>query len=1054
MSLTEIAIKRPLLILVAFLAMIIFGVLSYTKLNYELLPKFDANVVTVITTYRGASAAEVENTVTKEIEEAVSSVEGLDRLTAKSMENASVVVLELKNGVDVNQALSDVQRKVDLIRSVLPDGIDEPTINKFSTDETPIVRIGVKANLPSDELYDLIDRQIKPQIANVQGVGQVSVLGGTEKQVNVELNTDKLEAIGLNSLMVTQIIANAGLSTPAGDVEGGSTKFSIQYDTKFQDVNTLSNIVLATFPDGSQVRLKDIATINLGVEKYSNLSHINGIPAISMNVVKQSDANAVSVSRGVKERIDVLTKQYEDKELEFIVISDQSIYTLASADAVVFDLFLAIVIVSITMLLFLHSVRSSLFVLVALPASIIPTFIAMYLFGLSLNLLSLMALSLVVGILVDDSIVILENIYRHMEMGKDKVKATIEGRSEIGFTAVAITMVDVVVFVPLAVSGGIIGNILREFALVVVFSTLMSLLVCFTLTPLLASRFGKLVHLDPNSLWGKINIGFENFITSMRDWYTGVLRVALRKKRYVFSVVLILVVGSFGLLKFGFIGLAFMTKADRGELILKLELPNTTNLSETNLMVQQVERIAMKYPEVTGVFSSVGFSSSAIVAGTGNPNEGELSIILVDKKERSKTDEQIGIEIQQEISKIPGIKATIVPIMVTGNAAEPDIALALKAGSRESLAEASAKVREVFEKTAGTKFVDYSIDAPKPIINIQLDYDKLADYGISAYEVGYTIATTFRGSDDSKFKYNGNEYNIMVNADPNDKRSINDVKALTFSTSDGATYRLDQFASVEEIMGESVLERMDRLPSIQVTSSVIGRSPGTVANEIMADVKKLDLPSDVSYEYIGQIQRQEESFGSLILALGIAILLVYLVMVALYENAIYPLVVLTALPLATIGAFLALAITMEDMTIFAMIGVIMLMGLVAKNGILIVDFTNEARLRGAPVVEALIEAGKERFRPILMTTLAMIFGMLPIALAAGSGAEVKNGMAWVIIGGLTSSLILTLVVVPCTYYVVSRLEMKFNKKKKEEEEHALANYVPSNESTNHIHIKH
>ncbi len=1049
MSLTEIAIKRPLLILVAFTAMIIFGVLSYTKLNYELLPKFDANVVTIITTYRGASAAEVENTVTKEIEEAVSTVEGIDRLTSQSMENASVVVIELKNGIDVNQTLSDVQRKVDLIRSTLPDDIDEPTINKFSTDETPILRIGVKANMTSAELYDLIDLQVKPQIANVEGVGQVSVLGGTEKQVKVELNTDKLEAIGLNSLMVTQIVANAGLSTPAGDVESASTKFSIQYDTKFQDVNTLANMVLTTFPDGSQIRLKDVASVELGVEKYENLSHVNGVPAISLSIVKQSDANAVAVSKGVRERIETLTKQFESKDLEFIIVSDQSIYTLASADAVVFDLFLAIVIVSITMLLFLHSVRSSLFILVALPASIIPTFIAMSLFGLSLNLLSLMALSLVVGILVDDSIVILENIYRHMEMGKDKVKATIEGRKEIGFTAVAITMVDVVVFVPLAVSGGIIGNILREFALVVVFSTLMSLLVCFTLTPLLAARFGKLIHLDPNTLWGKINIGFENFITRLRDAYTNILRTALRKKRWVYILVIVLMGTSVAFFKFGFIGTAFMTKADRGELIVKIELPNTANLTETNLIVQQAERIAMKYPEVKGVFSSVGFSSTAVVAGAGKPNQAEISLTLVDKNQRSRSDEVIGLEIQSEISNIPGVKATLVPIMITGNAAETDISLALKSGDRETLMEAAAKVKEVFEKTAGTKFVEYSIDDPKPLINIQLDYDKLADYGISAYEVGYTLATTFRGSDESKFKYGGNEYSIMINADPNDKRSIEDVKALTFSTSDGASYRLDQFAMVEEIMGESVLERMDRLPSIKINSAVVGRAPGTVASEIMKSLDKLDLPSEVSYEYVGQIERQEESFGSLILALGIAILLVYLVMVALYENAIYPLVVLTALPLATIGAFLALALTMENITIFAMIGIIMLMGLVAKNGILLVDFSNEAREKGMPLVEALIEAGKERFRPILMTTLAMVFGMLPIALASGSGAEVKNGMAWVIIGGLTSSLILTLVVVPCTYYIVAKLEFKFNKKKRDEEEHALATYDAEEFKKNH-----
>lgn len=1051
MTITELSLKRPLLIIVVFVTMIIFGVLSYTNLSYELLPKFDANVVSILTTYRGASAEEVENTVTKEIEEAVSTIEGIDRISAHSMENASNVVLELKSGVDVNQALSDAQRKVDLIRSKLPTGIDDPVINKFSSDESPVVRLGVKANLSSDELYDLIDLQVKPQIANVQGVGQVNILGGTKKQINIELNTDKLQAVGLNAMQVAQLIAYAGLSTPAGDVEGDNTKFSIQYDTKFQDIQTLSEIILMKLPDGSSVRLKDIANVEEGLQKYENLSHVNGIPSIALNVLKQSDANAVDVSSGVKERVKELEEQFKDSQLEFIVSSDQSIYTLASANAVVVDLVLAIFIVALTMLFFLHSLRSSLFVLVALPASMIPTFIAMYVFGMSINLMTLMALSLVVGILVDDSIVILENIYRHMEMGKDKVKATLEGRSEIGFTAVAITLVDVVVFVPLAASGGMIGSILREFALVVVFSTMMSLLVCFTLTPLLASRFGRLVHLSPKSLWGRINLKFEAFITIMRDMYTSILRTSLRRKRYVFMGVGALLFATFLLFKFGFIGTAFMSKADRGEISIKIELPNTANLQETNLVIQEAERIAMKHPEVSGVFSSVGFSSTGFIAGSSNSNLGELNITLVEKTKRTMSDEELGLVLQKEISRIPGLKVTVVPIMITGNASEPDISLSIKAGNRENLKVAADAIMKIFKETAGTQYVEFSIDEPKPQINIQLNYDKLAEYEINAYEVGYTIATTFRGSDESKFKSGGNEYDIMVNADPDNKKGLEDVKGLTFTNKDGIPFRLDQFAEVNEVMGESVLERQDRLPSVKVNSSVIGRPPGTVAAEITAKIKELDLPEGVNYEYIGQIERQNDAFGSLALALAIAILLVYLVMVALYENAIYPLVVLTALPLATIGAFLALAITMESLTIFAMIGLIMLMGLVAKNGILLVDFTNEAREKGSALVEALVEAGKERFRPILMTTLAMIFGMLPIALASGSGAEIKNGMAWVIIGGLTSSLILTLVVVPCTYYVVAKIEMRFNKKKKLAEETALAHPQGLPHSHTHTH---
>ena len=1040
MSLTELAIKRPLLITVVFLTLIIFGVLSYTKLNYNLLPKFDANVVTVITTYRGASAAEVENTVTKEIEEAVSSIEGISRISSQSMENASVVLIELKNGFDVTNALNDAQRKVDLIRSKLPDGIDDPTLNKFSTDELPVLRMGVRSNLSAKELYDLIDLQIKPQIANVAGVGQVNILGGTQRQINVQLDAAKLQAARLNAMQVAQLVNYAGLSTPAGDVENKLGKFSIQYDTKFQSVQTLGNIILAVLPDGSKVRLKDVASIEDSQEDLQNLSHVNGIPALSINVIKQTDANAVEVSKQVKARMQLMEQQFKDQNLKFEIASDQSVYTLASANAVIFDLFLAIVIVAAVMLLFLHSFRSSTFVLVALPASMIPTFIMMYVFGMSLNLMTLMALSLVVGILVDDSIVILENIYRHMEMGKDRVKATIEGRKEIGFTAIAITLVDVVVFVPLSLSGGIIGNILREFALVVVFSTLMSLLVCFTLTPLLASRFGRIEHLSNKTLWGRINNGFEAIITSMRNGYENILRWLLAKKRRIAGMLLgtlAMLILSFGLFPGGFIGFAFMSKADRGEISLKIELPTTATLRETNMMVQQAERMVMKHPEVKTVFSNVGYSSASAVASSSNANIAEVNITMVDKHERSISDEEFGVKLQQELAQIPGIKVTAAQISIVGNS-EPDISLALKAGNRDDLRKAASDIYDIFKNTPGTKNVDYSIKAPKPQINIQLNYDKLAEFGLNAYEVGYTVASNFSGNDQSKFKANGNEYNIMVNADPYDRSTIDDVRKLSFANSDGQTFTLDQFANVEEIMGETVLERMDRLPSIKINSAVVGRAVGTVSAEITEKINKLGLPQGVTWQYVGQVERQQDSFGSLGLALGIGILLVYLIMVALYENAIYPFVVLMALPLATIGAFLALALTMESLTIFSIIGVIMLMGLVAKNGILLVDFANDARENGMSAVEALIEAGKERFRPILMTTIAMIVGMLPIALASGSGAEVKNGMAWVIIGGLTSSLLLTLVVVPSTYMVVAKAEALINRKKRRNEEEALA----------------
>lgn len=1028
-KLAELAINRPLLITVIFVTLILFGLISYRALNYNLLPKFDANVVTVITSYRGASAEEIENVVTRKVEDAVSSLEGVDRITSNSQEGASIVTIQLKDGVDVNLALNEAQRKINQILATLPQDIDNPVINKFSTDDLPVLRMSVTAKASPAELYDIIDDQVAPQLANVQGVGQINLVGGNEREIDVNVNKDKLAAYNLTMSQVANVVNGASLSSPAGNIKTTESEYTIKYDAKFTDVTQLRNLVVAQYSNGGKVFLKDVADVVDAQTEVTAINHFNGVPSLGVQVLKQSDANAVEVSKLVKEKLAAVEKSYSNIDLKFSIAADQSIYTLDSADAVIHDLFIAIVIVALVMLFFLHSGRSAMFVLVALPASMIPTFIFMNMFGMSLNLMTLMALSLVVGILVDDSIVILENIMRHMEMGKDRKTAAIEGRSEIGFTAIAITLVDVVVFVPLTLAGGLIGNILREFALVVVCSTMMSLLVCFTLTPMLAARFGKVQHLNPKTVWGKVNIWFENLITSARDGYTRILNWALGHKRWILGGTLVLFFGSFALVGGGFIGTAFMSASDRGELSIHLEMAPQTSVYQTNLVTQQVEKMLFEQPEVVNVFSNVGYSSNGL-ATSSNGNISDLNVTLVDKKDRKVSTDDFGIRMKKIISEVPGVKVTISPISITGNGNQSDVQIAVKANDREAVRKAAAMIKAEVAKIPGTQYIKYSTADPKPQLEINLNREKMALLGINASEVGTAISNTFRGNDRAKFRDGGNEYDIMVQSDEFDKSNVDDVRKLRFVNAQGLSFELSQFADIKENMGETALERMDRLSSINVNASVVGRSVGTVGQEITAAIDKLDLPTGASWHYIGTLENQSKSFGSLLGALGLGILLVYLIMVALYENAIYPFVVLAALPLAMIGAFLALALTMNDLTIFAMIGIIMLMGLVAKNGILLVDFTNQRKAEGASLVEALIDAGRERFRPILMTTIAMIVGMLPMALSQSAGAEVKTGMAWVIIGGLTSSLLLTLVVVPVIYYCVDKVKERLGRRKK------------------------
>ncbi|KAA6432734.1 efflux RND transporter permease subunit [Dyadobacter flavalbus] len=1027
MSVTEVAVKRPLLILTVFIVLILFGALSYKELSYNLLPKFEANVISVATTYPGASADEVETNVTKRVEDALSSLEGLDRMTSTSQESASIIVIQLKNGVNTTLAQQDAQRKVEQILNDLPDEAERPIINKFSTDEIPVLRMGVTANLAPTALYDLIDDNIKPQLSNVSGVGQVNVIGGSEREIQVNVNQDKLRAYGISITQVSQAIAAANTSYPAGSVETREQQFSIRFDASVETMARLRNLIVARKTNGSEVQLKDVAEVVDATVKPTAINHINAQPSIGMQIQKQSDANAVSVSELTRARIAELEKQYSNINLKFNIANDQSVYTLASADAVVFDMMLAIVIVSIVMLLFLHSFRSAMFVLVALPSSMIPTFALMYLMGFSLNLMTLMALSLVVGILVDDSIVVLENINRHLEMGKDKRRAALEGRSEIGFTALAITLVDVVVFVPLAMTGGLIGNILREFALVVVFSTLMSLIVSFTLTPLLASRFGKVEILSRNSLWGRLNLGFENIITRITNWYGRVLESSLRHKRWVFIAVIAMLFGAIALVPAGFIGAAFMPQADQGEMAINIELAPTASIYQTNAVAQRAEEIIMKHPEVMNVFSNVGYTSSGI-ATSSNANVADINVKIVDKKERTISTDDFGQMLKKEVGQIPGVKVTVSPVGLVGNSQAP-IQIAVKGTDLKDIRKTAEIVMNVVKSVPGTQDVKYSVKDPKPEVSVNLDREKMAQLGINAAEVGGALQNAFRGNDQSKFKQNGNEYDILISLDQFDRTSANDISRLTFVNNQGRTFELSQFASIQEQIGESVLERVDRLSSVTVNAQVVGRPVGTVGADIQAKMAQQKLPTGVSIQYLGQLQQQSDAFGSLGLALLIAIVLVYFIMVALYESIIYPFVVLFSIPVALIGAFLALALTMESLTVFSIVGMIMLLGLVAKNAILIVDFTNQLKAEGKDVVHALIEAGKERLRPILMTTLAMILGMLPIALASGAGAETKNGMAWVIIGGLTSSMLLTLLVVPSTYLVIDRLKARFTRKK-------------------------
>ncbi|MFN8333942.1 MAG: efflux RND transporter permease subunit [Cyclobacteriaceae bacterium] len=1027
MKITEVSIKRPSFILVLFITLTFLGLNSYQKLGYELMPKFSAPIITISAIYPGASPNEVENTVTKEIENAISSMENVNKITASSYESLSVIVIELRNEANVDLALQDAQRKVNAILSSLPDDVKTPSLGKFSFDDLPIINLGISAKMNATELYDLVTQRLQPNLAKIPGVAQTNIIGGEEREIRINVNRNKLKAYRLALPQLVQLIKTSNVDFPTGKIKSEEEQILIRLAGKYQKLEEIKNLVVASTPQGGPVYLKDVAEVQDTKKEAKLINRINLLNSIGLSIQKQTDANAVAVSELVHKELAKLEHLYSNIDLKFTIARDSTEYTLEAADAVIHDLILAIFLVAAIMLLFLHSYRNSIIVMVAIPLSLIATFIGMSLFGFTLNLMSLLGLSLVVGILVDDAIVVIENIYRHMEMGKSKIQAAYDGVKEIGFTVTSITMVIVVVFLPIALTTGIISNIMRQFSIVIVISTLLSLLVSFTMVPFLYSRFGKLERLTDKTLFGRFVLRFEETLDRFIHWVQNILRWSFRHRFITLGIATLLFVGSISLIVAGFIGTEFIAQGDRGEFVLVLEYPKKTSVDQNNIQSRKIEEFVSSKKEVVSTITTIGQTNEGGFFGsaTGTPYKSEITVKLVPEDQREKSSDIYGVLLKNEImDKFPGVKVKSTPISMLGTAEQAPIQLIVTGPTFDTVMFTANKLMQEVKKVEGTQEVKLTVESGTPEVVVTTDRQKMAELGLDLQTVGATMQYAFNGNTDAKFRQGEYEYDINILFDEFNRKSIEDVRALTFQSKYGKEVRLDQFAEVKEGFGPSKLERFNRITSVNVNSQLLGRPSGTVAAEIKGIIDGMTLPAGVSVIFGGNQERQQESFGQLGFAFITSILLVYLIMVALYDNFVYPFVVLFSIPLAIIGALVALALSAQTLSLFTLLGIIMLIGLVAKNAILVVDFTNHLKERGMTTEEALLEATKERLRPILMTTIAMVAGMMPVALANGPGAAWKNGLAWSIIGGLTSSMFLTLLVVPVVYQLVDRVLIK------------------------------
>ena len=1032
MKLAEISIKRPSLVIVLFTILTLGGLLSYSMMGYELIPKFETNMVTISTVYPGASPSEVETSVTRKIEDAVGSLENVKKVESSSYESLSVISVTLNTGADVNYALNDAQRKVNAILADLPDDADPPSLQKFSLDDLPIMTLSITSDkLNNKELYDLLDKKIEPIFSRVNGVAQVDLVGGQEREIQVSLDEKKMQGYGLAIADVQQAILSSNLDFPTGALKTRTSRSTIRLSGKYRNVQEMNNLVVSN-KNGAQVRLSDIATVFDTQKDVEKVARFNQKSTILMQIKKQSDANAVSVSELVQETIGTVQNSYKAQGVKINIVDDTTEFTLEAANHVIFDLFLAIILVAVVMLLFLHNIRNAFIVMVSIPVSLIATVIGMYLMGYTLNLMSLLGLSLVVGILVDDAIVVLENVYRHMEMGKSRIRAAYDGASEIGFTVTAITLVIVVVFLPIAMSSGLVSNILAQFCVTVVIATMLSLLASFTIIPWLSSRFGKLVHLTGKNPFEKFILWFEKQLEKFTHWISGILEWCLKSTlRRVMTVIVtfLILISSFMLVAFGFIGGEFFPKMDRGQFLVQMELPKDASVEKTNQVTLAVEKYLREDKDVVDMITTVGQQSTGFGGAQATLYQSEIQVILVDKSERNESTDIKSAKIKRALEeKFTGVEFKTAPIGLMGADNAP-IEMVVTAQDNETANKEANRILELLKKVPGSVDAELSTDSGSPEVQVNIDRDKMASLGLNLASVGKTMQTAFSGNTDGKFRAGEYEYDINIRFADANRQSIDDVRNLMFTNPQGQQVRLSQFADVKMGSGPSLLERRDKAPSVKVKSKVVGRPVGDVANE-WADQfmnNEKTKPAGVTYIWSKDMENQTEGFGTLGIALLAAIVLVYLVMVSLYDSFVYPFVVLFSIPLALIGVMVILAITGNSLNIFTMLGMIMLIGLVAKNAIMIVDFTNMRKAAGATTHDALIQANHARLRPILMTTIAMVFGMIPIAIAKGAGAEMNNGLAWVIIGGLTSSLFLTLIIVPVVYSLFDSILRRMGK---------------------------
>lgn len=1000
------------------LALVLLGAISFRGLNVELFPSINTPIVTVVTIYPGAAPDDVERFVTKPIEDGISGLSNIDFIQSTSSEGQSVVVVQFKEKANEALIAADVEKRVSAVRGQLPADVQAPVVNKVDIGAQPFYYLVVTGDAPAAEIFQVADETVRPRIEALDGVAQVRLIGGQSDEIQVRVDPNRLAGYNLTYDQVTGALARENQSRPGGTIANNGRELNVRLSGLFQTLDDVRNVIV-TNPGTGPIYVKDVAQVIQTFKRVTTLARFNGQNAIALTITKSATANEVSTAENLRKEL-LAIQQVMPENVHLETFLDQSTFTRSSLEGVQRSLVEAVIITGLVLLVFLHTLRSTIIVLFAIPTSLLTTFLWMSILGFTLNIMSTLALVLVIGVLVDDSIVVIENIVRHLELGETPWQAALNGRSEIGLAAIAITMVDVVIFTPVAFLSGTTGGFFKQFGLVIVAAVLTSLFISFTLTPMLASKW-----LDGSSLrigggpWGWFSRGFEKLFHGLETLYEHVLRWCL-KHRYVPPILAALSLAcAIWIVAAGYVKFEFVPSPDQGYMQVDVELPAGSTLDNTAGVLGQIETALSQIPEVEKYETLAG----SVVAGQGanlGTRGGQIVVVLKPLHERSRSVYQVIDELKGNFN---GFQGATIRIGTGGgfDGASP-VAVRVTGQNRDDVQAVAAQVEAIMKAIPGTDNVKNSAAVGSPEFRLIVDRERMADFRVTADQVASALRTTVEGTVATKFRpVNGDEQDIRLIANPASRGSVSSVEEVPITVlKDGAPIqvRLGQLTRLVESAGSASLSRRNRVPQASVTAGLEGTTPlNDVTIPLQAEIAKLQtaLPPGVKVEMGGSAASQAEAFTQLFLALGLSILLIYMLLAGLYESLIMPFATMFSLPVAIVGAVLGLAISGQTLNLLSMIGVIVLMGLVSKNGVLLVDYTNTLRARGRSRFEALMEAGPTRLRPILMTSAALCFGLLPIAMGTEEGSVLYRSIGALVIGGMITSTALSLIVVPSIY---------------------------------------